>query len=127
MGKAGIDVYTVMAECGVGEFLWHRLSTDACLAGGNVFSQMDRAEDQDLISEGLFNKLFDWAGEYMGGQPDEWGKQWEVDWVVFNARGMELARLLKEELGATADVQYMRADQDPAGDEVLLYLGGNGS
>ena len=86
---------------------------------------MDRAEDQDLVSEGLFNKLWDWAGEFMDGEPDDWAKPWEIDWDRFNARGMVLAQMLKEELGNSADVQYVRANEDPGEDQVLLFLESN--
>ena len=115
-------VYTVMAGCGVGEFLWVKDSGENCIVGGNVFSQMDCASDQALISEGLFNKLFDWAGQYMHGQPLEWGMPWEIDWVSFNTRGIELAQMLHAELGASSAVQYVRANEDPSDDQVLLSL-----
>jgi|SRR6185312_1320723 len=116
------NVYTVMAGCGVGEFLWHKSASDPCLVGANVFSQMDRAEDQDLISEGLFKKLWDWADQFMAAQPPIWGEPWQIDWLTFNARGMELARMLKAELGASAEIQYVRAHEDPHPDSLLLQL-----
>ena len=53
------DTYTVMADWGVGEFLWMKRSSDTCLVGGNVFSLMEIASDQDLISPELFNDLSD--------------------------------------------------------------------
>ena len=116
-------VYSIMADCGVGEFLWRKQTDEQWLVGGNYFCMLDRADDQDLISEGLFNKLRDWAKEFMDGQPTEWGDPWQVDWDRFNARGLDLARWLKEELGDDADVQYVRAGEDPGEDRLLLYLG----
>ena len=118
-------IYTVCAECGVGEFLWVAHEPKDGLAGANVFSLMDCAEDQNLISEGLFVKFSDWAHEYMQGQPTEWGMPWGIKWESFNTRGIQLARMLKEELGSTADVRYLRADHDPNGIEVLLVLAEN--
>lgn len=115
-----------MADCGVGEFLWRKDSDEQCLVGGNYFSMMDSADYQDLISEGLFNKMWDWAKEFMEGQPADWAEPWQIDWDKFHARGMELTRLLKEELGDTADVQYVRPSEDPdwdlGKDKVMLYL-----
>lgn len=125
MKDSSRDIYTVMAGCGVGEFLWRKRACEKRLVGGNVFCQMDRADDQELISEGLFNKLWDWAGEYMAAQPAEWGMPWEVEWSSFNARGMELTKMLKEELGTSADVQYVRTDEDPGVDKLLLVLDSN--
>lgn len=119
-------VYTVMADCGVGEFLWKKEPNDKCLVGYNYFSMMDDADDQDLISEGLFTKMWDWAKEFMDGKPDDCLDPWQIDWDQFNARGIELTRLLKEELGDTAYVQYVRSDEDPDSDSsenlVMLYL-----
>lgn len=119
-------VYTVMADCGVGEFLWKKKADETGLVGSNYFSMMDHADYQDLISEGLFNKMWDWAKEFMDSQPDDLFAPWQVDWEQFHARGMELARLLKEELGDTAYVQYVRPYEDPNSHSsenlVLLYL-----
>ena len=45
--------YTVMADCGVGEFLWSKKESDVCGVGGNVYSLMDvnciHEDDDDLI------------------------------------------------------------------------------
>jgi hypothetical protein len=122
MAELSRNVYTVMAGCGVGEFLWLKQAADKCLVGGNVFCMMDSADHQELISKGLFNKLWDWAGEYMAGQPATWEMSWEIEWGSFNARGMELAVMLKEELGASADVQYVRTDEDPDKGSPMLVL-----
>ncbi len=114
--------YAVMADCGVGEFLWVAYGVADGLAGRNVFSMMERPEDQDLMSEGLFQKFLDWAGEYMAGQPPDGSLPWDIDWQQFNQRGIELAKMLKDELGSSADVRYLRPDNDPNQDSVLLEL-----
>lgn len=115
-------VYTVRAECGVGEFLWRKSRDESCLVGGNMFSLMEIASDQDLISADLFNAMSAWAREYMAGQPEDWSLPWNIDWPRFNEKGIALARRLKGELGSSADVQYVRPDQDPGLDRLLLVL-----
>ena len=45
-----------------------------------------------------------------------------MDWDEFNERGIALARRLKEELGSSFGVQYVRAHNDPGKDRLLLSL-----
>ncbi len=116
------EIYTVMAGCGVGEFLWVKSSLDDCLVGDNVFSLMDSPSYQDLISEELFNDFYKWALDYMKAEPLDVFDPWDIKWDEFNARGIALAKRLKEELGDSAGVQYYRADKDPHDDELLLFL-----
>jgi hypothetical protein len=116
------DIYVVMAGCGVGESLWVKRATDKCLVGNNVFSLMDSPSYQDLITTGLFNDFYAWAHEYMKHESLDVSDPWEVNWDDFNARGIALAKRLKEELGDSAGVQYVRADKDPHSDELLLSL-----
>lgn len=105
-------LYTVYADCGVGEFLWVT-SNSSEVVGANVFSMMDSAEDQEIMSQGLYRELYDWAKLYMSGQPASWEMPWELDWLPFNLKGMELAYKLSMELGTTADVRYRSAFNDP--------------
>lgn len=124
MNKESRSTYTVMAGCGVGEFLWRKDTSDSsCLVGGNVFSLIDQASDQDLISAELFDAFRTWAMEYMAGQPKDWADDWNIDWSDFHAKGMRLARQLKAELGSGAIVQYVRPNEDPSEDRLMLVLG----
>lgn len=122
MPKFPRPMYAVMADCGVGEFLWVAHGTEDGRAGANVLSLMNEPEDQDTMSDGLFWKFVDWAREYMNGQPAVWGQPWDIEWEPFNTRGMELTRQLKEELGSSADVRYLRPFMDPGHEAVLLLL-----
>lgn len=105
-------LYTVYADCGVGEFLWVT-SNSSEVVGANVFSMMDSAEDQEIMSQELYREFYDWAKLYMSGQPASWEMPWELDWLPFNLKGMELAYKLSMELGTTADVRYRSAFNDP--------------
>lgn len=102
--------YTVMADCGVGEFLWIALDQEEGRVGGNLLSLMNEPEDQELMSDGLFYKFVDWAKEYMAGEPEDLSILWDIDWESFNRRGLELTAMLQEELGDGADVQYLPPD-----------------
>jgi hypothetical protein len=103
-----------MADCGVGEFLWIALEEEDGRAGANLLSLMDKPDDCDLMSDGLFAKFEDWAKEYMAGQPKDWSLSWNIDWQSFNRRGLELTAMLQEELGNNADVQYLPPESQPS-------------
>lgn len=122
MSQFARPMYAVMADCGVGEFLWVAHGTEDGQAGANVLSMMNEGEDQSLMSDGLFLKFFDWVSHCMAGQPPDWALPWNMEWESFNARGMELARMLKDEIGAKGDVRYLRAFNDPGSDKILLVL-----
>lgn len=93
------------------------------LVGANVFSLMENAEDQDLISAELFDLFGQWAKDFMAGEPVDFIDPWNIDWQTFHMRGMELARRLKRELGSTADVQYVRPSEDRCGlGDLMLSL-----
>jgi hypothetical protein len=116
-------MYSVMADCGAGEFLWVARSTEEGRVGANAFSLMDAPDDQNLISEDLYRQFVDWASIYMATQPRDAAVPRTIDWESFNREGMALTRLLKEELGASANVQYLRAGDDPdRRSPVLLVL-----
>jgi hypothetical protein len=115
-------ICTVHAQCGVGEFLWIRDSSDKCLIGSNMFSLMERASDQELMSEDLFNAFRDWAKSYMDGQPDRWGEPWQLDWPRFNAHGLALTRKLRQEVRVEWGLQYVTSDMDPSGQRLLLSI-----
>ena len=66
------------------------------------------------MSEGLWRKFADWAIEFDRTSfysddinADDW------DWLAFHARGLQLSRWLKEEVGVAYRVVYMKASEDP--------------
>ncbi|MFW6340410.1 MAG: hypothetical protein ACOC0Q_06025 [Wenzhouxiangella sp.] len=87
-----------------------------------MFSLMERASDQELMSGDLFNAFRDWAIDYMAGQPERWGDPWQLDWPRFNARGLALTRKLRQEVPAEWGLQYVTSEVDPAGQRLLLSL-----
>ncbi len=108
--------YTVYFDNSLGEFLWGKKSGSGTPTsrGGNIFaSYMDCAEDQDIMSIGLFNSFCDWANFYMMHDHRCFEGTADIDWVLFNERGMLLAERLKEELGDAADVFYLSAYGSP--------------
>lgn len=118
---ANKPVYTVMADCGIGEFLW--VKTPAYMTqypgeaavGANRFGLMDYRDDcSDVMSPALFDKFTEWAKWYMAGQPEDWEEPWDIDWESFNKEGQKLAGMLQAELGNSATVRYFRAWNDPA-------------
>ena len=119
--------YTVMADCGVGEFLWLKKENDECLVGANVYTLMDvryiYADDDNLImSMELLNQFAQWAKVYMAGQVDDRMDPRNIDWGEFNAEGLRLAKMLKSELGDSANVQYVKAWDDPGRQPGLAEL-----
>jgi hypothetical protein len=109
-------VYIVMADCGIGEFLWYRrnISPSGC---SNLGCLMDKEDTTGRISVGLWGELRRWALWYMElSDHKDWstGKHTiEVDWDRFNAEGLRLARALRAECGADVSVEYCRAHDDP--------------
>jgi hypothetical protein len=103
--------YTVMADCGVGEFLWIHRCTDPKGYVANAASLMDQGTGHKAMSRELFDDFCTWANRYM-----EWERekhQREMDWESFNAEGRRLAVRLKGEVGALVGVEYCRAYLDP--------------
>ena len=115
-------IYSVHAQCGVGEFLWVKDSTDDALIGSNAFSLMEIASDQNLMSDDLFAQFREWAMAYMAGQPKDWADPWQLDFDQFNARGLELTEMRYQQLARVCGVQYVTAHVDPAGIKVLLFF-----
>lgn len=107
-------IYTVMADCGVGEFLWVKRTGDMHQGVGPLaMCLMYIWSDQDLMSRDLFEDFTKWARRYMRGQPADWSLPWNIEWDDFNREGEALAIRLQAELGDRACVQYRRAWNDP--------------
>ena len=108
-----IPVLTVMVDYGMSPFLWLVDSIDQ----GGVASNICDGTGWDpacLMSEGLWRKFADWAIDFDRTQfysADFDANDW--DWLEFHARGSELARWLKEEVGEAYRVIYLKPSEDP--------------
>jgi len=111
------EVYTVMADNGVGEFLWYKPDESRLpLIGSCHYNLMDRwlDEEKPLMSLDLFLEFSDWAKWYMGSYSDGVDGPSDINWDDFNAEGIKLAILLKMELGDGRKVVYSKACEDPS-------------
>lgn len=111
--KPDQGIYVVMADNGVGEFLWYK-DNDAPipLCGANVYSLMDRSDPDPIMSSALFSDFCEWCEEYLRNTllievPINF------NWVAFNEQGMALAKRLKSEWGDEIVVRYVRPPEDP--------------
>jgi hypothetical protein len=103
--------YTVMADCGVGEFLWFHRCTDPKGYVTNAASLMNQGSGHKAMSRELFDEFCKWATRYL-----EWEREShhrKMDWESFNAEGRRLAVRLKGEVGPLVAVEYCRAYLDP--------------
>lgn len=110
---AFVSVLTVMVDYGNAPFLWLVDRPDEAGVGGNLCDGVAWYESCPM-SEGLWRKLADWAIEFDrtafysdAFDADDW------DWIAFHARGLQLARWLKEEVGDAYRVVYEKPFEDP--------------
>lgn len=102
-----------MVDYGNAPFLWLVDSPDDGGVGGNLCD--GTYWDQSFpMSEGLWRKFADWAIDfdrtafYLDNfEADGW------DWIAFHARGLQLSRWLKEEVGDAYRVVYHKPCEDP--------------
>lgn len=106
-------VLTVMVDYGNAPFLWLIDSPGEGGIGGNLCDGTYWDESFPM-SEGLWRKFADWAIEFDRTafysddfNADDWG------WPAFHARGLQLARWLKEEVGEAYRVVYDKPFEDP--------------
>ncbi|KEZ77606.1 hypothetical protein [Salinisphaera hydrothermalis] len=113
------SVYTVMADCGVGEFLWRKDNSERLGGvGGNQLSLMEENIGSEDMSDALFSDFCNWARRYMAALPDDVLEPMNLDWCDFNAAGVRLARRLQKEMAPRGHlVRYSRAWNDPNHDE----------
>lgn len=108
-----VPVLTVMVDYGNAPFLWLVDNQDDGGIGGNLCDGTCWDESFPM-SEGLWQKFADWAIEfdrtafYSDGFDDS---GW--DWIAFHARGLQLSRWLKEEVGDAYRVVYDKPCEDP--------------
>lgn len=110
-----VPILTVMVDYGNAPFLWLVDKPDQRGVGPNWCD--GTAWDQSFpMSEGLWRKFADWATEF--DQTSFYSDDFDAsgwDWHAFHERGMQLARWLKEEVGETYRVIYMKPAEDPNG------------
>ena len=101
-----VPILTVMPDYGMAPFLWLVDCPDEGGVGVNICDGSYWDESYPM-SEGLWRKFADWAIAFdrtafysLDFDADGW------DWLAFHARGLQLARWLKEEVGDAYRVVY---------------------
>lgn len=108
-----VPVLTVMVDYGMAPFLWLVDAPDQGGIGGNICDGTG-FDDGCPMSEGLWRKFADWAIAFDRTRfySDDFDNT-DWDWLEFHARGVQLARWLKEEVGETYRVVYDKPCEDP--------------
>lgn len=102
-----------MVDYGMAPFLWHVDAPNQSGIGGNICDGTGWDESCPM-SEGLWRKFADWAVAFDRTRfysDDFDAGDW--DWLEFHARGIHLARWLKEEVGKKYRVVYDKPCEDP--------------
>ena len=108
-----VPILTVMVDYGNAPFLWRVDGPGRAGVGTNICDGVCWDESFPM-SEGLWRKFADWAIEFDRTtfySDDFDANGW--DWIAFHERGLELARWLKEEVGDTCRVVYVKPCEDP--------------
>jgi hypothetical protein len=108
-----VPVLTVMVDYGMAPFLWLVDAPDQGGIGGNICDGTG-FDDWCPMSEGLWKKFADWAIAFDRTQfySDEFDAT-DWNWLEFHARGVQLTRWLKEEVGEAYRVVYYKPCEDP--------------
>jgi len=108
-----IPILTVMVDYGNAPFLWLVDKPNQRGVGPNCCDGVSWRSSFPM-SEGLWRKFADWAIEFDctsfnsdNFNADDW------DWPAFHARGLQLSRWLKKEVGTAYRVVYDKAFEDP--------------
>ena len=111
--SAFVPVLTVMVDYGNAPFLWLVERPDQGGVGG-MLCESGGWEDYYPMSEALWRKFAIWAISFarmplhmIHSDNDHW------DWIAFHARGLQLARELKAEVGDAYRVVYEKPAEDP--------------
>lgn len=109
-----VPIFTVMVDYGNAPFLWLAEHPDQRGVGPNICDGTFEDEDSP-ISEGLWRKFADWAIEFerMPFYLMENNDAIDWDWAAYHARGLQLSRWLKEEVGDAYRVVYQKPCEDP--------------
>lgn len=111
--KTFVPILTVLVEHGNAPFLWRVSRPDQSGVGPNLCDGTFWDESFPM-SEGLWRKFADWAIEFDRTSfylEDSCAEDW--DWEAFHARGLQLSRWLKEDVGAAYRVVYCKPGEDP--------------
>lgn len=108
-----VPVLTVLPERGPA-YIWVVRRPDQGGVGPNMCDLMGW-DDSFPMSHGLWQKFSDWAVEFdracsdagLGDLIDDW------DWLAFHARGLQLSRWLKVQVGDAYRVVYQKSGHDP--------------
>ena len=108
-----ISVLTVMVDYGNAPFLWLVDAPDQAGIGGNICDGIGWDESCPM-SECLWRRFADWAITFDQTRfySDDFDAN-EWNWLDFHARGIQLARWLKEEVGDKYRVVYDKPCEDP--------------
>ena len=109
-----VPVLTVMVDYGFAPFLWLVERPDQG-GVGDLICESYAWEDYYPMSEVLWRKFAIWARtferiSFYGGSGED-AESW--DWPAFHARGLQLARELKAEVGDAYRVVYEKPAEDP--------------
>ena len=102
-----------MVDYGNAPFLWLVNAPNQSGIGGNICDGTGWDESCPM-SEGLWRKFADWAISFDRTRffSDDFDTN-DWDWIAFHARGVQLARWLKEEVRETYRVVYDKPCEDP--------------
>jgi hypothetical protein len=108
-----VPILTVMVDYGNAPFLWLVERPLEGGIGGMCCSGSGWGEACPL-SEGLWRKFADWAiaFDHTAFYSDHFDDR-DWDWLAFHARGLQLSRWLKEEVGNAYRVIYDKPSEDP--------------
>ena len=103
------ETYTLYADNGLGDFLCHKQGEEVLtnLVGGNYYCLWGEDTPDPIISKSLMTAFCDWARWYMDASKND-GNMPDLDWDAFNQTGMQLAQRLKDELGDSVQVFYLK-------------------
>lgn len=108
-----IPVLTVMVDYGGAPFLWLAANPDES-GVGTLVCDATHCNEALPISEALWRDFAAWAQPFTQTRfyaEDFDGRHW--DWLAFHARGIELARQLKNAVGDAYRVVYTKPKEDP--------------
>lgn len=108
-----VPILTVFPDYGCAPFLWIVRSPSEGGVGPNLCDGFGWDESFP-VSEGLWRKFVDWCDEY--GLEEFYCDELSAacwDWTSFHARGLQLSRWLKEEVGESYRVVYYKPSEDP--------------